>query len=298
MKVEKKKSTEENINEKSKMSLEEFNKKNLKSNILIHKIFLVVCILINIILFIFIISYLYKISSLQEFETYSTFNYKIKDQHLSNMQKEISHKFVNLILRCYDKDLCFSHTFKNTTELDATLDDLGIVNPLIKKVRRLYLVYTSTFIEKPEKKYSNFMENEFINLGIRYYFKFFIVIETFSKTKYGIYVWSEKINEIEFPVCFKKDEVYFYSFKNRKIYEYKGNECALKITKKYDFILGDDDFILHNQFVEDDIVINSNLSSFKELNSDNSADEEIGKFGVRHLEFFNLEGNIIYDNSE
>ena len=299
MKVEKKKATEENINEKSKMSLEEFNKKNMESNIFLHKIFLVMCILINIILLGFIIIYSYKITSLQQFEAYSKFDYKKKDQHLNLLEKEVSHKLVNIIFRCFNKDLCFSHTFHSQNEFDSTLDVLGTVNPSIKKLKRLYLVYTSSFIDDPDKKFYNFMENEFINEGIKYYFKYFIIVETFRRQKYGIYLWSEKLDEIEFPVCFKKGEVYFYSFKNRKLYEYKGNECALKITKKYDFILGDNDFIIYNRFLEDGIVINSPLTSFKGVNSDsNNSDEENGKFDVRHLEIFNLEGNKEYNTKE
>ena len=135
MKVEKKKATEENISEKSKMTLEEFNKKNQKTNLLIHQIFLAACILINIILFVFIIIFSYKISSLKQFESFSNFRYKLKDKNLNLMSNEVSHKLVNLIFRCSDKDLCFSHTFENQTQLDNTLDDLGIVNPLIKKLK-------------------------------------------------------------------------------------------------------------------------------------------------------------------
>ena len=298
MKVQKKKATEENISEKSKMTLEEFNKKNQKTNLLIHQIFLAACILINIILFVFIIIFSYKISSLKQFESFSNFRYKLKDKNLNLMSNEVSHKLVNLIFRCSDKDLCFSHTFENQTQLDNTLDDLGIVNPLIKKLKKLYFVYTSLFVDNPVKKFNEFLENEFINQGTKYYFKYFLVVESFNKRKYGIYLWSEKKDEIEFPVCFKKGEVYIYSFRDRKLYEYKGNECALKINKKYDFILGDNDFIIYNNFLEDGIVINSPLNTFKELNSDNNIIEKNGKFDIRHLEVFSLEGNKEYNRGE
>ena len=55
----------ENMNQESIKTLKEFHKKRINNNIKLHKIFLSMTILINIILIIFIISYKTKIHDMQ-----------------------------------------------------------------------------------------------------------------------------------------------------------------------------------------------------------------------------------------
>ena len=66
-----------NINQESIKSLKEYNKKEVESNIKLHKVFLSMIILVNIILVIFIIIYKLKISSIK---SKSNINFKRKNK--------------------------------------------------------------------------------------------------------------------------------------------------------------------------------------------------------------------------
>lgn len=284
--MEVEKETEKNISKKSKISIQEFNQKLFKSNIRLHRVFLIICIIINIILLIFIILFNKKISSIKEFEKETNFFTFETDKKFKEIGKTLSQKFVNIIFHCIDPDLCFSNSFSNIKEYDTLIENLGKINKNIQKKKSFILAYKNIFVKEADKKYEYFIENSFFSNP-----KYFIVIST-NGGKYGIYIWSDKEYEEEFPIYFNKNESYFYSFNTNKLYEYNGNSCALQITKTLNIIVGDNDFILYQNFKEDGAVINSPLSSFKDIDNFTNTLENNGKFEVRSLEIFYLFDNI------
>ena len=90
-----------NMNQESIKSIKDFNKKQVESNIKLHKVFLSMVIVVNIILVIFIIIYKLKISSIKSksdnqfinFKRKSRFYYFSSWKHYAQINKYICYKF-------------------------------------------------------------------------------------------------------------------------------------------------------------------------------------------------------------
>ena len=85
------------MNPESIKSLKEFNKKQIQSNIKLHKIFLSMIIIISIFLIGFIVIYKSKISEIKSKMEIHNSKIRENEKYISSLNNMYSHKLVNIL---------------------------------------------------------------------------------------------------------------------------------------------------------------------------------------------------------
>ena len=108
-----------NINEESKISLKEFKKKQILSNIKYHKLFLFLIILVNIGLLIFILLYKSKIGEIKKLSKDHTSTINSQDKLLSLKYSSFNNKMVNIAAINGYNTFRFSIIFETNQEFNS-----------------------------------------------------------------------------------------------------------------------------------------------------------------------------------
>ena len=244
-------------------SLKEFNKKQIQSNITIHKIFLSMIIIINIFLIGFIFIYKSKISEIKsKFETHSL-KLKENEKYISSLDSINSHKLVNIFAISFNflGNYHFSLIFDTSEEVkyikDLISSFIKIENPLID------LIYQGIY---------DGYDVEDVLLLIKYSIHTLIVLETGNGEKFGFF-----FNEF---IDYEEDEGYKYFIS-------ESNNCflfSLNYKEKYNcnskgkitfeinglglFNIGNEDIIIRHDFKSDGGMINFPFKTFDIKQSD------------------------------
>ena len=176
----------EKMNPESIKSLKEFNKKQVQSNIKLHKIFLLMIIVIIIFLFGFIVLYNSKISDIKSKMEIHTSKIRENENYISSLDNIYSHKLVNIfaisinIFGNYHFSLIFdtSKEVKNTKNLISSFTN--IENP------SLDLIYQGIYDGDDTK---------LIMLLIRYLSHILIIVETRNEEKFGFFLMTKLITK-------------------------------------------------------------------------------------------------------
>ena len=277
----------ENINENSKNALRDFNKKQILMNILYHKIFLGMCVLVNIGLFIFSIIYKKQLNEIAYITKKNTREYRKNNYDLVEQRNSIEHKFVNLIAINRRSNLLFAYSFKNKIEFEMVKSFIMQYyrhNPLqydenIFEKYKLHLIYQSSTSE-----IINY--NDFTDI-LNYHRNSLFIINTFNDNRFGIYVDEPIIFNADKEFISSENRMFIFSFRAKSMHKYIGNGPALKISKDNILELGEEEIIIFNNFYSNGGYINYPLLSFEGLNKfDNIFTEKNGRFDINHIEIF------------
>ena len=273
-----------NINEESIHSLQDFRKKQIITNIRYHIIFLTLLIIINIGLTIFIIFYKSKINSLKS-KTSSYYNQIDKgDATISNLNTVLTHKLVNMGLLNQYGLIRFSFVFETSDEFKTVQNVIYDYRKEVEK-REVPLEYRSTFLlfEGMMDNYDTFLDR------VSYFWNLAIFIETLENKKFGIFLSDiiAPIKENEFQT--ESKNIIMYSFDTKKKYNYIGDgKKVLSINKDGKMlVVGDDELIIYDDFYMNGGEINFPMKSFdfSTVNS-NVLTGENGKFSIKNIEAF------------
>ena len=273
-----------NINEESIHSLQDFRKKQIITNIRYHIIFLTLLIIINIGLTIFIIFYKSKINSLKS-KTSSYYNQIDKgDATISNLNTVLTHKLVNMGLLNQYGLIRFSFVFETSDEFKTVQNVIYDYRKEVEK-REVPIEYRSTFLlfEGMMDNYDKFLDR------VSYFWNLAIFIETLENKKFGIFLSDiiAPIKENEFQT--ESKNIIMYSFDTKKKYNYIGDgKKVLSINKDGKMlVVGDDELIIYDDFYMNGGEINFPMKSFdfSTVNS-NVLTGENGKFSIKNIEAF------------
>ena len=273
-----------NINEESIHSLQDFRKKQIITNIRYHIIFLTLLIIINIGLTIFIIFYKSKINSLKS-KTSSYYNQIDKgDATISNLNTVLTHKLVNMGLLNQYGLIRFSFVFETSDEFKTVQNVIYDYRKEVEK-REVPIEYRSTFLlfEGMMDNYDTFLDR------VSYFWNLAIFIETLENKKFGIFLSDiiAPIKENEFQT--ESKNIIMYSFDTKKKYNYIGDgKKVLSINKDGKMlVVGDDELIIYDDFYMNGGEINFPMKSFdfSTVNS-NVLTGENGKFSIKNIEAF------------
>lgn len=273
-----------NINEESIHSLQDFRKKQIITNIRYHIIFLTLLIIINIGLTIFIIFYKSKINSLKS-KTSSYYNQIDKgDATISNLNTVLTHKLVNMGLLNQYGLIRFSFVFETSDEFKTVQNVIYDYRKEVEK-REVPIEYRSTFLlfEGMMDNYDKFLDR------VAYFWNLAIFIETLENKKFGIFLSDiiAPIKENEFQT--ESKNIIMYSFDTKKKYNYIGDgKKVLSINKDGKMlVVGDDELIIYDDFYMNGGEINFPMKSFdfSTVNS-NVLTGENGKFSIKNIEAF------------
>ena len=273
-----------NINEESIHSLQDFRKKQIITNIRYHIIFLTLLIIINIGLTIFIIFYKSKINSLKS-KTSSYYNQIDKgDATISNLNTVLTHKLVNMGLLNQYGLIRFSFIFEKSDEFKTVQNVIYDYRKEVEK-REVPIEYRSTFLlfEGMMDNYDKFLDR------VSYFWNLAIFIETLENKKFGIFLSDiiAPIKENEFQT--ESKNIIMYSFDTKKKYNYIGDgKKVLSINKDGKMlVVGDEELIIYDDFYMNGGEINFPMKSFdfSTVNS-NVLTGENGKFSIKNIEAF------------
>ena len=273
-----------NINEESIHSLQDFRKKQIITNIRYHIIFLTLLIIINIGLTIFIIFYKSKINSLKS-KTSSYYNQIDKgDATISNLNTVLTRKLVNMGLLNQYGLIRFSFIFEKSDEFKTVQNVIYDYRKEVEK-REVPIEYRSTFLlfEGMMDNYDTFLDR------VSYFWNLAIFIETLENKKFGIFLSDiiAPIKENEFQT--ESKNIIMYSFDTKKKYNYIGDgKKVLSINKDGKMlVVGDDELIIYDDFYMNGAEINFPMKSFdfSTVNS-NVLTGENGKFSIKNIEAF------------
>ena len=273
-----------NINEESIHSLQDFRKKQIITNIRYHIIFLTLLIIINIGLTIFIIFYKSKINSLKS-KTSSYYNQIDKgDATISNLNTVLTHKLVNMGLLNQYGLIRFSFIFEKSDEFKTVQNVIYDYRKEVEK-REVPLEYRSTFLlfEGMMDNYDKFLDR------VSYFWNLAIFIETLENKKFGIFLSDiiAPIKENQFQT--ESKNIIMYSFDTKKKYNYIGDgKKVLSINKDGKMlVVGDEELIIYDDFYMNGGEINFPMKSFdfSTVNS-NVLTGENGKFSIKNIEAF------------
>ena len=273
-----------NINEESIHSLQDFRKKQIITNIRYHIIFLTLLIIINIGLTIFIIFYKSKINSLKS-KTSSYYNQIDKgDETISNLNTVLTHKLVNMGLLNQYGLIRFSFVFEKSDEFKTVQNVIYDYRKEVEK-REVPIEYRSTFLlfEGMMDNYDKFLDR------VAYFWNLAIFIETLENKKFGIFLSDiiAPIKENQFQT--ESKNIIMYSFDTKKKYNYIGDgKKVLSINKDGKMlVVGDDELIIYDDFYMNGGEINFPMKSFdfSTVNS-NVLTGENGKFSIKNIEAF------------
>ena len=253
----------EKMNPDSIKSLKEFNKKQVQSNIKLHKIFLSIIIIINIILIGFIFIYKSKISDIKSKLEIHSSKLRENEKNISSLDNIYSHKLVNIfaasmnIYGNYHFSLIFdtSEEVKNAKNLISSFAQ--IEDPFLE------LMYQGVYDGDDSDK---------IMFLFSYMYKILIIIETKNREKFGFF-----FNDL---IELEEDD-------NNKYFKSESNDCflfSLNYNEKYNcnskgkttfeinilglFNIGNEDIIISHNFNNDGGKINFPFESFDIKESD------------------------------
>ena len=172
-----------NMNQESIKSIKDFNKKQVESNIKLHKVFLSMVIVVNIILVIFIIIYKLKISSIKSKSDINSLNLKENTDYISSVYVSIMHKLTNIFaisMNTYG-NFHFSMIFENSDEVNFVKEILSLNK--VKEKASLLLIYQ-------DKADSD--DSEILLHIIKNFSKTLILILTKNGEKFGFF-FEDKI---------------------------------------------------------------------------------------------------------
>ena len=283
-----KKNKEENINEESKNVLKDFSRKKILMNILYHKIFLGMCVLVNIRLFIFIIIYNNQLKEIESITNIYTTEFSKSGKFLNDQRSSIDHKIVNLISINRRKTNLFAYSFLNKIEFEM------VQNFIIEYYRNNPLQYDENIFENYKLQLiyqSSSFDNSFLDYAyiLNYHRNTLFIIHTTDNIRFGIYVDEPIIFSRNKDFVSNENRMFIFSFQSKSMHKYIGKGPSLKINKHKILEIGNEEIVIYENFYNNGGYIDYPLESFEGLNEhDNIFTQINGKFDIKNIEIFSF----------
>ena len=286
------KNKEKNIDEDSKIALDDYNTKKISMNIFYYKIFLGLCILSNIGLFVFIIIYQNKLKEIETLtKAYSTQS-KNEEEKYNIHQSNIDNKLTNLIAISERRNNFFSYSFLNKSEYDLIknfiLDYHSNINNINSNFAQNNFTYKIKMIYQSASDYFSYVD--LVNL-LNLRRNLLLIINSLDDEKFGIFLDEKIIFDKENQLNSEGKKFFLFSFSNKKMVKYIGKKSGIKINDKTESILvvGNNEIVIYNYFYNFGGCINYPLNSFEKLENGNNNFINIkGNFDIKNLEIFEV----------
>ena len=287
--MNKNKEKEYNIDNNSKIAISDYNTKKILMNIFYHKIFLGLCIIANIGLFIFIIIYYGKISEIEFLTKSYSSQSKDKNELFNKHQLNIDNKLTNLIAISDKRSLFFSYSFLNESEYNLVKNFiLDYHKDLLNIDSKLNLNYQIKMIYQSVSDYFSYVD--LVNL-LNYRENALLIINTLEDEKFGIFLDEKILFDKNNQFISEGKNIILFSFRNKNMIKYIGDNSGIKINDKSEaiFIVGNDEIIIYNYFYNFGGTINYPLNSFEKIIVKESDFINInGNFDIKNIEIFEI----------
>ena len=287
--MNKNKEKEYNIDNNSKIAISDYNTKKILMNIFYHKIFLGLCIIANIGLFIFIIIYYNKISEIEFLTKSYSSQSKDKNELFNKHQLNIDNKLTNLIAISDKRSLFFSYSFLNESEYNLVKNFILDYHKVLLNIdSKLNLNYQIKMIYQSVSDYFSYVD--LVNL-LNYRENALLIINTLEDEKFGIFLDEKILFDKNNQFISEGKNIILFSFRNKNMIKYIGDNSGIKINDKSEaiFIVGNDEIIIYNYFYNFGGTINYPLNSFEKIIVKESDFINInGNFDIKNIEIFEI----------
>ena len=274
------------ISKESEIILKNFHQKQINSNIKLHKIFLILVILINVVLLLFMVFYKSKIVQIKKL-ILNSYKSKINSNNIELETEKISlnKKMVNIAsLGCFEA-LRFSFIFSNSEEF--------------KNVKKLIYYYAkelgyniSNYNQlEPHFVYQGTVDNDDYSVFIEkmsYFETVLILIEIENGNKFGIFhrglIKIDNKNEFNSYSPY----VFLFSFNNDNIFKFIGKNKSLSFSNDILLSLGDNELVIYDNYLTKGGYINFPLKSydFSNVKNNNILTNKNGAFKIKDIEVY------------
>ena len=275
-----------NINEESVNAVKEFQKKQINTNIFLHKIFLFFLICLDFALLSFIIIYKSKISEIKLRNDENANNLFQRKNSFKQEKNEIQKKLVNIFSYLFSYSYYFSFAFETSKE----------VNLMKNSIKNFYKEQNIELFPENFKLYFKYQairdgdSFEALKRKINYSFNTFIIIEAENKIKFGFFIQGAIIQETYYEYDDRENNCFLLFFKSEQIYKCRGDKTKLKIqdNKNGILIIGEDDIVIKEYFLNAGNYAKINFP-FKSFENNLNNDIELnGEFKIRGIEIFSI----------
>ena len=274
----------DNISEESQNALKNFRQNQIKTNIKLHKIFLILIIIIDIGFLFFILFYKSKISTLKKLTNIHTSDIDKEDTNLGTQRISFYKKLVNIASIGSFGRIRFSFIFDKS-------EDFQNMKKIIYDYKKEIGDKVST-VENLETQflYEGFTDSDdYISLidKIDYFNDIAIIIYTKDGTKFGVYHNGEISPDNKYKFDSDCKDVFLFTLDNNKIYKFKGKKNSFHLNKKIFFSLGDDELVIYNEYFLNGGYIDFPLKSFDfSTINNNILTKKNGKFEIKNIEIY------------
>lgn len=285
-----KKHKEININEESKIALDDYNTKKISMNIFYYKIFLGLCIISNIGLFVFILIYQNKIKEIDSLTKSYSSKSKNEEEKYNKQQSKIDNKLTNLIAISERRNIFFSYSFLNKSEYDLAKNFILEYHHNVSNINfeQIDLIYKIKMIYQSASDYFSYVD--LVKL-LNYRKNALIIVNSLEDEKFGIFLDEKILFNKESKLISQGKKCFLFSFNSKKKFNFIGEKNGIKIndTTESIFIIGNEEIVIYNYFYNFGGRINYPLNSFEKLEEGKNDFINIkGMFDIKNLEIFEV----------
>ena len=285
-----KKHKEININEESKIALDDYNTKKIVMNIFYYKIFLGLCIISNIGLFVFILIYQNKIKEIDSLTKSYSSESKNEEEKYNKQQSKIDNKLTNLIAISERRNIFFSYSFLNKSEYDLAKNFILEYHHNVSNINfeQIDLIYKIKMIYQSASDYFSYVD--LVKL-LNYRKNALIIVNSLEDEKFGIFLDEKIMFDKESKLISQGKKCFLFSFNSKKKVNFIGEKNGIKIndTTESIFIIGNEEIVIYNYFYNFGGRINYPLNSFEKLEEGKNDFINIkGMFDIKNLEIFEV----------
>lgn len=285
-----KKHKEININEESKIALDDYNTKKIVMNIFYYKIFLGLCIISNIGLFVFILIYQNKIKEIDSLTKSYSSKSKNEEEKYNKQQSKIDNKLTNLIAISERRNIFFSYSFLNKSEYDLAKNFILEYHHNVSNINfeQIDLIYKIKMIYQSASDYFSYVD--LVKL-LNYRKNALIIVNSLEDEKFGIFLDEKIMFDKESKLISQGKKCFLFSFNSKKKVNFIGEKNGIKIndTTESIFIIGNEEIVIYNYFYNFGGRINYPLNSFEKLEEGKNDFINIkGMFDIKNLEIFEV----------
>lgn len=285
-----KKHKEININEESKIALDDYNTKKISMNIFYYKIFLGLCIISNIGLFVFVLIYQNKIKEIDSLTKSYSSKSKNEEEKYNKQQSKIDNKLTNLIAISERRNIFFSYSFLNKSEYDLAKNFILEYHHNVSNINfeQIDLIYKIKMIYQSASDYFSYVD--LVKL-LNYRKNALIIVNSLEDEKFGIFLDEKIMFDKESKLISQGKKCFLFSFNSKKKVNFIGEKNGIKINDATEsiFIIGNEEIVIYNYFYNFGGRINYPLNSFEKLEEGKNDFTNIkGMFDIKNLEIFEV----------
>ena len=236
-----------NINEDSYRTLKIYRQNQIKANIRLHLIFILLLFIIDIGLIIFIIIYKIKLSSLKYKTSQDSNMINSNKDFIDKNQNMITNKYLNIVAQSPQETIRFSLSLDNSQEVNKIKNNIIKFYKENKNINLDINKFSMKFIYQAVMEGDTYTD---IKNKINMYSNIFILFEAEEENKFGFFLEEQILFDNKHGFEYNGNNCFIMSFQHEGIFKCIGDKNKLRIKDEDNLLLiGEDDIIIKNKFL-------------------------------------------------